>query len=63
VQQLGLLCAGQQPEPGGVDSEDGMGIFLFFCGSVAAVMGWAFVSDRKRHTRYKVGEADVSWCC
>ena len=54
VQQLGLLLSGQQPEPGGVDSDDGLGIFLFFVGSVSAVMGWAWLSNRKQHKRYKV---------
>jgi hypothetical protein len=55
VQQLGLLASGQTPEPGGVDSDDGLGIFLFFLGSTAAVMGWAWLSNRKRSKRYKVG--------
>lgn len=54
VQQLGLLASGQQPEPGGVDGDDGLGIFLFFLGSTAAVMGWAWLSNRKRSKRYKV---------
>lgn len=70
VQQLGLLASGQQPDPGGVDSDDGLGIFLFFLGSTAAVMGWAWLSNRKRSKRYKVSvtvcigvrEAGVTAC-
>lgn len=54
VQQLGLLVSGQQPEPGGMDSDDGLGIFLFFFASVSAVMGWAWLSNRKRSKRFKV---------
>lgn len=62
VQQLGLLMSGQQPEPGGVDEDDGLGIFLFFAASVAAVMGWAWLSNRKRSKRYKVGARQGSGC-
>jgi hypothetical protein len=54
VQQLGLLMSGQQPEPGGVDADDGFGIFMFFLASVAGVMGWAWFSNHKRSKRYKV---------
>lgn len=60
VQQLGLLMSGQQPEPGGVDEEDGLGIFLFFLVGVIAVGGWAWHSDRKRSKRYKVGLLQVA---
>lgn len=54
VHQLGMLLSGQQPEPSTVDSEDGWGIFMFFCATVAAVVGWSWHSNRKQQTRYKV---------
>eukprot|EP00879_Flechtneria_rotunda_P006550 GHRR01006883.1.p1 GENE.GHRR01006883.1~~GHRR01006883.1.p1 ORF type:complete len:394 (+),score=102.81 GHRR01006883.1:191-1372(+) len=53
VQQLGLLLAGHQPEPSGVDADDGLGIFAFFCATVAAVMGWAWFSNRRHRQRFK----------
>jgi uncharacterized membrane protein YgcG len=53
VQQLGQLLAGQQPDPSTVDAEDGLGIFMFFCATVAAVVGWSWYSNRKQQARYK----------
>lgn len=56
VQQLGQLLAGQQPDPSTVDAEDGLGIFMFFCATVAAVLGWSWYSSRKQNARYKVSK-------
>jgi hypothetical protein len=54
VQQLGLLLAGQEPDASGVDAEDGIGIFAFFCVSVAAVMGWSWFANKRQKARFQV---------
>lgn len=54
VHQLGLLLAGQHPDPPGVDSDDALGIFLFFACGTAAVMAWGWLSNRARSKRFKV---------
>jgi hypothetical protein len=63
VQQLGLLVSGQTPDKPGIDSDDGWGIFVFFCGIVAAVIGWAWYSSNRQSARFKVrGLHDVQRC-
>jgi hypothetical protein len=54
VQQLGLLVSGQTPDRPGIDSDDGWGIFGFFCVIVAAVIGWAWYSQDQQNARFKV---------
>ncbi|KAF8071290.1 hypothetical protein HT031_001373 [Scenedesmus sp. PABB004] len=53
VQQVGQLCNGLTPDSGGVDGEDGAGIFLFFCACIAAVVGWGWWSSRRSAARFK----------
>jgi hypothetical protein len=54
VQQLGLLVSGQTPDRPGIDSDDGWGIFVFFCIIVATVIGWAWYSSSRQNARFKV---------
>ncbi|WIA12293.1 hypothetical protein OEZ85_012349 [Tetradesmus obliquus] len=53
VQQLGLLVSGQTPDKPGIDSDDGWGIFAFFCMIVTAVSGWAWFTQDREKKRFK----------
>ncbi|KAF6250917.1 TLP18.3, Psb32 and MOLO-1 founding proteins of phosphatase-domain-containing protein [Scenedesmus sp. NREL 46B-D3] len=53
VQQLGLLVSGQTPDKPGIDSDDGWGIFAFFCMIVTTVIGWAWYSQSKQNARFE----------
>jgi hypothetical protein len=59
VQQLGLLVSGQTPDKPGIDSDDGWGIFVFFCIIMATVVGWAWFSQSRQNARFKVSAGAV----